>query len=143
MSTAVRSLGFLVALAGMMPLGAQNRPAVQLTLVSRELAEGDGAGGEPRRSAGEWRGSVIAAGDAHSLRLKSDGTGWGWVNNTFAQLGEGNPTNALVPVQVSGLTGVVAIAAGRYHSLALKSDGTVWAWGHNNFGQTSTGANAG
>ena len=41
MSIAVRSLAFLVALAGMMPLGAQNRPAVQLTLVSAELAEGD------------------------------------------------------------------------------------------------------
>ena len=41
MSTAIRSLGFLVALAGMMPLGAQNRPAIQLTLVSAECAEGD------------------------------------------------------------------------------------------------------
>jgi len=41
MTTSVRSLGFLVALAGIMPLGAQNRPAVQLTLVSTELAEGD------------------------------------------------------------------------------------------------------
>ena len=33
------------------------------------------------------------------------------------------------PVQVSGLTGVVAIAAGAAHSLALKEDGTVVAWG--------------
>lgn len=41
MITTVRSLGFLVALAGMIPLGAQHRPAVQLTIVSAELAEGD------------------------------------------------------------------------------------------------------
>ena len=40
------------------------------------------------------------------------------------------------PVQVSGLSGVVALAGGgtRY-SLALKSDGTVWAWGYNVVGQ--------
>ena len=41
MRVGIRSLGFLVALAGMMPLGAQSRPAVQLTLASAELAEGD------------------------------------------------------------------------------------------------------
>ena len=41
MPTGVCSLGFLVALAGIMPLGAQNRTAIQLTPVSAELAEGD------------------------------------------------------------------------------------------------------
>ena len=41
MTAAVRSLGFLVALAGMTALGAQSRPAVQLTLASAELAEGE------------------------------------------------------------------------------------------------------
>jgi alpha-tubulin suppressor-like RCC1 family protein len=44
-------------------------------------------------------------------------------------------------VQVSGLTGVVAIArsAGEFHSLALKGDGTVWTWGWNNAGQLGDG----
>src|SRR5512140_1015982 len=40
MTTAFRSLAFLFALAGMTALGAESRPAVQLTLASAELAEG-------------------------------------------------------------------------------------------------------
>ena len=43
------------------------------------------------------------------------------------------------PVQVSGLTGVVAVAAGSKHSVALKSDGTVWCWGLNGSGQLGDG----
>ncbi len=42
-------------------------------------------------------------------------------------------------MQVSGLSGVVAIAGGYVHSLALKSDGTVWAWGSNYSGQLGDG----
>ena len=44
------------------------------------------------------------------------------------------------PVQVQGLSSVVAIAAGNDHSLALKSDGTVWAWGNNSYGQLGVGS---
>src|SRR5881628_2032757 len=45
----------------------------------------------------------------------------------------------MTPVQVSGLTSVVAVAAGWGHSVALKSDGTVWAWGYNGYGQLGDG----
>jgi LPXTG-motif cell wall-anchored protein len=45
-----------------------------------------------------------------------------------------------VPVQVPGLSRVIAIAAGAYHSLAVKSDGTVWAWGGNGAGQLGDGS---
>ncbi|MDB6026660.1 MAG: hypothetical protein JWM68_2883 [Verrucomicrobiales bacterium] len=68
---------------------------------------------------------AIAAGDFHSLLLKSDRTVVAWGANDYGQ------TN--VPV---GLTNVVAIAAGKNHSLALKEDGTIVAWGANNLGQT-------
>src|SRR4051794_34884668 len=54
-------------------------------------------------------------------------------------LGDGTTTNRSTPVQVSGLSGAVAIAAGCAHSLALKSDGTVWAWGNNWWGQVGDG----
>jgi alpha-tubulin suppressor-like RCC1 family protein len=88
--------------------------------------------------------TAIAAGDAHSLALKSDGTVWAWGNNASGQLGNGTfctPTicGTATPVQVSGLTNVTAIASGAEHSLALTSDGTVWAWGQNTQGQLGNG----
>jgi alpha-tubulin suppressor-like RCC1 family protein len=78
---------------------------------------------------------VVVAGSAHSIGLKYDGTVWTWGSNVYGQLGNGTNIDSATPVQVSSLTGVVAIAAGFYHSLAIKSDGTVWAWGNNSDGQ--------
>ena len=59
--------------------------------------------------------------------------------NTNGQLGDGTRINRKEPVQVKGLTGVIAVATGVGHSLALKSDGTVWAWGYNGYGQLGDG----
>lgn len=73
---------------------------------------------------------AISATRDHSLALKSDGTVWGWGKNEVGQLGDGTTTNPrLTPVQVSGLTGVIAIAAGDGFSVALKADGKLYAWG--------------
>ncbi len=86
---------------------------------------------------------AIAAGyDNHSLALKSDGTVWAWGSNGNGALGNGANMDSSVPIQVSGLTGMVAIAAGYEFSLALKSDGTVWSWGQNGFGALGTGTTA-
>jgi len=82
---------------------------------------------------------AVAAGSAHSLALKSDGTVWAWGNNIRGQLGDGSQAQKNAPVQVSGLMGVTAIAGGGVHSLALLSDGTVWAWGSNFNGQLGNG----
>ena len=57
----------------------------------------------------------------------------------MGQLGEGSETNRSTPVQVQGLTGVIAVAAGIGHTVALKQDGTVWAWGSNVFGELGDG----
>src|SRR5437763_12524217 len=118
MTRAVPSLGFLIVLVRLLPLGAQTPPAVPRTLLS----------------AGGWRADKIAAGMDHCLWLKGDGTVWAWGRNSSGQLGSGNGTH-LTPAKVSGLAGVVAIAGGGYHSLALKGDGTVWAWGYAAQGQ--------
>jgi hypothetical protein len=82
---------------------------------------------------------VAIAGSANeSFALKNDVTVWAWGNNGHGQLGKGvNKANSNVPMQVSGLTGVVSIAAGGA-SLALKSDGTVWAWGAEYLGNGTT-----
>ncbi|GMU05624.1 hypothetical protein ASNO1_18770 [Corallococcus caeni] len=81
----------------------------------------------------------IAAGDYHSLVVRPDGTVRASGDNNSGQLGNGTKTDSVTPVQVPGLSGVVAVAAGYQHSLALKQDGTVWAWGYNAHGQLGDG----
>ena len=69
---------------------------------------------------------AIAADGNTGFALLSDGTVWGWGANSW--LGDGTSTHQTArPVQVSGLTGVVAIS----HGLAVTNDGTVWQWGGN------------
>ena len=80
----------------------------------------------------------IAAGYAHSLAAKIDGSVWAWGNNSQGQLGDGSLTNRYAPVAVTGLTGVIRVAGGNLHSLALKGDKTVVAWGYNIEGQLVT-----
>ena len=80
--------------------------------------------------------ATIAAGEFHSLALKTDGTVWAWGNNGNGQLGDGTTTTRPTPVQVRGVptiaaveiaTGTIAggeiatgtIAGGESHSLAV------------------------
>jgi len=92
--------------------------------------------------------TIISAGSYHSLALKSDGTVWAWGCNKDVssdsfymggQLGDGTTNNRKTPVQVSNITGVIAIAAGVSHSMAAKSDSTVWVWGADNYNQLGHG----
>ena len=80
----------------------------------------------------------IAAGSTHTLALKSDGTVWAWGENYAGNLGDGTAVSRLTPIQVPGLTGVVAVGASSY-SAVVKADGTVWAWGSNGYGQLGDG----
>jgi len=83
---------------------------------------------------------AIAAGDNYSVAAKSDGTVWAWGYNGYGQLGDGTTANQLLPVAVTGLTGVVQeISAGRNHTLAQRTDGTLFAWGDNGNGRLGTG----
>jgi len=84
---------------------------------------------------------AIAAGGAHSLAVKADGTLWAWGFNEYGQLGNGSNADSYAPVQVPGLANVVAAVGGEHYSLALKSDGTVWAWGRNREGELGNDTN--
>lgn len=68
---------------------------------------------------------AIAAGEYHSLALKSDGSLAAWGYNYYGQ--------TTVP---SG-TNFTAVAAGAFHSLAMKSDGSLAGWGNNYDGEAT------
>lgn len=82
----------------------------------------------------------VAAGQWHSLGLKSDGSLWGWGSSESGQLGVGADMDfATVPTRVGTATDWAQVAAGKDHTLALKSDGSLWAWGANDSGQLGLG----
>ncbi len=84
--------------------------------------------------------TAIATFGAHTLALKTDGTVWAWGDNQSGQLGVGTiGGNSPTPVQVSGLTGIIAITAGAAHSVALGTDGLIRACGNNSSGQLGDG----
>lgn len=96
--------------------------------------------GTPVKVSGLTGVAQIAVGNWHCFALKSDGSVWAWGWNGSGGVGDGTSGNIrIVPVQLTGLTGVVKIVGGGTHSLALKLDGTVWAWGNNNSGQLGDG----
>jgi alpha-tubulin suppressor-like RCC1 family protein len=87
----------------------------------------------------------IAAGQNHSLFLKSDGAVFACGYNYYGNLGVhvSDTASRFIPTQVlnysggSGtyISGITQIAAGLYHSLFRSSDGAVFACGWNYYGQ--------
>jgi len=84
--------------------------------------------------------AVSAGGGDHSLLLDDNSNVWASGYNGFGELGDGTTTDSPIPVQVSGISGIIAIANGGYHSLFLKNDSTVWGCGYNIDGQLGVGA---
>ncbi|WP_461119250.1 RCC1 domain-containing protein [Saccharothrix stipae] len=97
----------------------------------------------------------IAGGEEVGYAVTGDGRVWAWGADYWGTLGTGAPCvdtgtpqvpgcMSSVPVQVSGLTGPVAIDSGSGTTFAVKPDGTVWAWGRNaeqgNIGNGTTGS---
>lgn len=92
---------------------------------------------------------IVSGNHDFILALKEDGTVWAWGRNENGQLGNEKLvekkgrlfkfTDSDRPVQVTGLSGVMAIAADQSTAYALKNDGTVWAWGNARSGQTGNG----
>jgi alpha-tubulin suppressor-like RCC1 family protein len=83
---------------------------------------------------------AVAAGRAHSLFVRADGTFWATGDNTAGQLGDGATVTRTSPVKVT--TNVAACAAGDSHSLFLKTDGSLWGMGLNASGQLGDGTAA-
>jgi alpha-tubulin suppressor-like RCC1 family protein len=85
-----------------------------------------------------WR--EVSAGQNFTLAIKSDGTLWGWgQNSNLLGLGLGNLANQNLPIQIGTANDWLTVSAGTIHSLAVKTNGTLWSWGNGQFGQLGNG----
>jgi alpha-tubulin suppressor-like RCC1 family protein len=96
----------------------------------------------PVKVLGLYGVTAVSAGTFHAVALKSDGTVVAWGLNNIGQLGDGTTANfRSTPVNVLGLSDVIAVSAGLGYTVALKANGTVVAWGFNTKGQLGDGTN--
>jgi alpha-tubulin suppressor-like RCC1 family protein len=82
----------------------------------------------PECEVGDWTDiTKVAAGEWHTVGLKSDGTvvavGWNWDGQC----------------NIGGWTDITQVAAGDYHTVGLKSEGTMVAVGDDDEGQCDVG----
>jgi alpha-tubulin suppressor-like RCC1 family protein len=84
----------------------------------------------------------IAAGEYHSIALKTDSTIWGWGANASGQLATGDTESSDWPFN-SAFLGTDSdwnkISAGAGHNLGVKTNGTLYVWGWNVVGQLGLG----
>jgi hypothetical protein len=76
---------------------------------------------------------AIAAGDYHSLAVKSNGSILAWGAGESGETGDYHFGQSIAPYPN---TGFVAVAAGSFHSLGRKSDHSVVAWGAGDAART-------
>ena len=76
-----------------------------------------------------------ANGNYSTIAIRNDNTLWTWGNNSYGQLGLGDLTDRLTPVQIGILSNWAQVGCGANYVTAIQSDGTLWAWGSNSWGQ--------
>ena len=84
-----------------------------------------------------WAKVVVHRDGAHGI--KTDGTLWGWGNNSQGELGKGNTTSYSSPVQIGSLTNWSSGGSRENNVFLLKTDGTIWAIGDNAQGRLGIG----
>ncbi|OQB48418.1 MAG: Regulator of chromosome condensation (RCC1) repeat protein [Firmicutes bacterium ADurb.Bin153] len=83
---------------------------------------------------------AVAAGESHSLAVRTDGTVWGWGDNSAYQIGRILPRTIASPALKPEIDGVVSVAACSRRSVAVKADGSAWQWGNWLIGMPMCGA---
>nr|WP_315252374.1 LamG-like jellyroll fold domain-containing protein [uncultured Flavobacterium sp.] len=84
-----------------------------------------------------WK--TIASGTSHTIGLRTDGTLWGWGDNSQGQLSGYSLTRRNLPEKIGTANDWKTVATGQKFTIALKTDGTLWAWGDNYYGQLCDG----
>jgi cysteine-rich repeat protein len=86
----------------------------------------------------DWKS--VSSGQNHVCAVKLDNSLWCWGDNTYGQLGTGNPNASNVPMNVV-VPGVLwsMVATDVHHTCAVDTDGIVWCWGANTNGQLGIG----
>lgn len=113
--------------------------------LNRDGQLGDGTRNDQRTPvsvalpAGPLRAVAVACGRQHTCARMANGTVRCWGDNTRGQLGDGTTTASLLPVVVSGLTGVRQLELGYLYSCALLTNGAVSCWGENANAQVGDG----
>lgn len=84
----------------------------------------------------------VFADHRNSFAIKTDGTLWGWGDNSVVQIGDGalqgsysSPTQIGTSVNWEEIYSIGG-------SIAKKTDGTLWGWGLNSDGQLNLGTNS-
>lgn len=83
----------------------------------------------------DW--TEIAAGRFFVLAKKANGDLYGWGDNTWGNLGNGNNTDQYTPILIA--QNVKAFSAGYHHTMIVKNDGTMWGTGYNEWGNLGKG----
>jgi len=83
----------------------------------------------------------VAAGEYHSLAIKTNGELYAWGRGNDGQLGLTDWLDANEPKRVGGSNNWVAVAAGFHFSLAVNAAGELWSWGRNNYGELGIESN--
>lgn len=73
----------------------------------------------------------IACGNDFTIAINSNGSLWGWGDNSQGQLGDGSTTFKTIPTQIGTSNSWQKVATGYFKGYAIKLDGTLWTWGIN------------
>ena len=118
---------------------------INLSLFLTACGGDDGGGGNGKRGVSvtpDLSGAKeVALGDSHACAVLKTGKLACWGDNEYGQLGTGNTTGSLSPVEVDLKEGETAVAVGNGsgHTCVILNDDSVICWGRNDYGQLGDG----